>query len=41
LKDGQEIRWECREKPAYAALDPFFTFTDILPEDNQLSIDWE
>jgi ABC-2 type transport system permease protein len=41
LKDGQEIRWICRSKPQYAALDPFYTFTDILPEDNLLSIDWQ
>jgi ABC-2 type transport system permease protein len=41
LKDGQEITWTCREKPVYAALDPFYTFTDIHPEDNHLKIDWE
>jgi hypothetical protein len=41
LKDGQEVRWICRSKPQYAALDPFYTFTDILPEDNLLSIDWQ
>ena len=41
VKSGQEIRWTCRQKPEYAALDPFYTFTDILPEDNQVKIDWE
>lgn len=41
LKNGQEVRWECSEKPVYAALDPFYTLTDILPEDNQVKIDWE
>jgi aminopeptidase N len=41
LKNGQEIRWTSKQKPVYAALDPFYTFTDILPEDNQVKIDWE
>jgi aminopeptidase N len=41
LKDGQEVRLVSREKPVFAALDPFYTFTDILPEDNQMKIDWE
>jgi hypothetical protein len=41
VKDGQEVRLLCREKPVFAALDPFYSFTDILPEDNNMKIDWE
>lgn len=35
------LSWTTKKKPKYAVVDPLFTLTDILTEDNALLINWD